>query len=282
MEKMFLGNQEPLVWDQYKEGDMTMVKYEAKFTLLSHFAPDLIANEEQVEFTVELVPRMTPISKAPYHMVPLELKQLKSQLQEMLDKGFIRPSASVLSKIDLRSGYHQLRVKGHVVSKDGISVDPSKVETMVSWKRHATIIEVRSFLGLVGYYRHFIEGSSKIALPLTKLTQKKTKSYGLMNSPEELTKALGSQLSFNTIFHPQTDGQSEMVIKILEDMLRACILDLGGSWEDHMPLVEFAYNNNYQASIGMAPYEALYGRRYRSLICWDDIGERKLLGPKLV
>ena len=64
---------------------------------------------------------------------------------------------------------------------DGISVDPSKVETMVSWKRHATIIEVRSFLGLVGYYRHFIEGSSKIALPLTKLTQKKTKSYGLMN-----------------------------------------------------------------------------------------------------
>ncbi|RVW34686.1 putative mitochondrial protein [Vitis vinifera] len=204
MEKMLLGNQEPLVWDQYKEGDMTMVKYEAKFTLLSHFAPDLIANEEQqeVEFTIELVPRMTPISKAPYHMVPLELKQLKSQLQELLDKGFIKPNvsswgtpmfyvkkkddmlrlcASVFCKMDLRFGHHQLRVKGHVVSKDGISVDPSKVETMVSWKRHATIIEVRSFLGLVGYYRHFIEGSSKIALPLTKLTQKKTKSYGLMN-----------------------------------------------------------------------------------------------------
>ena len=99
---------------------------------------------------------------------------------------------------------------------------------------------------------------------------------------KSLQKALGSQLSFNTIFHPQTDGQLEKVIKILEDMLQACILDLGGSWEDHMPLVEFAHNNNYQASIGMAPYEALYGRRYRSPIFWDDIGERKLLGTKLV
>ena len=65
-------------------------------------------------------------------------------------------------------------------------------------------------------------------------------------------------------------------------MLWASILDLGSSWEDHMPLVKFAYNNNYQASVGMAPYEAFYGRRHRSLIYWDDIGERKLLGSELV
>ena len=65
-------------------------------------------------------------------------------------------------------------------------------------------------------------------------------------------------------------------------MLRACILDFGGSWEDHMPLVEFAYNNNFQTSIGMTPYEALYGRKCRSLIYWDDVGERKLLGPDFV
>ena len=96
---------------------------------------------------------------------------------------------------------------------------------------------------------------------------------------KSLQKALGSQLSFSTAFLPQTDGQSKRVIKILEDMLRACILDLGSSWEDHMPLVEFAYN---QASIGMAPYQALYGRKCRSLICWDGMGERKLLGLELV
>ena len=65
-------------------------------------------------------------------------------------------------------------------------------------------------------------------------------------------------------------------------MLRASVLDFGGSWEDHMPLVEFAYNNNFQTSIVMAPYEALYGKKCRSPICWDDLGERKLIGPDLV
>ena len=64
----------------------------------------------------------------------------------------------------------------------------------------------------------------------------------------------------STNFHPQTDGQSERTIQTLEDMLRACVLDFNGSWEDHLALAEFAYNNSYQASIQMAPYEALYGR----------------------
>ena len=72
--------------------------------------------------------------------------------------------------------------------------------------------------------------------------------------------ALDTDLHFSMAFHPQTDGQSERTIQILEDMLRACVLDLRGSWEDHLPLVEFAYNNSYQASIEMAPFEALYGR----------------------
>ena len=64
----------------------------------------------------------------------------------------------------------------------------------------------------------------------------------------------------STTFHPQTDGQSERTIQVLEDMLRACVLDHKGSWEEHLLLVEFAYNNSYQASIHMTPYEALYGR----------------------
>ncbi|RVW47357.1 Transposon Ty3-G Gag-Pol polyprotein [Vitis vinifera] len=97
-----------------------------------------------------------------------------------------------------------------------------------------------------------------------------------------LQKALGTKLSFSTAFHPQTDGQSEKVIQVLEDLLRACILDLQGNWDDHLPLVEFAYNNSFQASIGMAPFKALYGRKCQSPICWNDVGERKLLGPELV
>ena len=76
-----------------------------------------------------------------------------------------------------------------------------------------------------------------------------------------LQDSLGSKLNYATAFHPQTDGQSERTIQTLEDMLRACVLDFGGSWEDHLHLVEFSYNNSYQASIKMPPFEALYGRK---------------------
>ena len=99
---------------------------------------------------------------------------------------------------------------------------------------------------------------------------------------KSLHKALGTKLNFSTAYHPQSDGQSERTIQILEDMLRACVMDLGGAWDNHLSLVEFAYNNSYQACIQMAPFEALYGRRCRSPLCWDDVGERKLLGPELI
>ncbi|KAL0561592.1 hypothetical protein IC582_002026 [Cucumis melo] len=229
----------------------------------------------EVEFAIELEPGTVPISRAPYRMAPAELKELKVQLQELLDKRFIRPSvspwgapvlfvkkkdgsmrlcidyrelnkvtvknryplpriddlfnqlqgATVFSKIDLRSGYHQLRIKdgdvpktafrsryghyefilmsfgltnapavfmdlmnrvfrefldtfvivsflGHVVSKAGVSVDPAKIEAVTGWTRPSTVSEVRSFLGLAGYYRRFVENFSRIATPLTQLTRK--------------------------------------------------------------------------------------------------------------
>ena len=85
----------------------------------------------------------------------------------------------------------------------------------------------------------------------------------------------------STAFHPQADGQSERTIQVLEDMLRVCVLDHKGSWEEHLPLVEFPYNNSYQASIQMAPYEALYGRPCRLPLCWTEVGESTITGPNL-
>ena len=84
---------------------------------------------------------------------------------------------------------------------------------------------------------------------------------------------MGTRLKFSKTFHPQTDGQSERTIQTLEDMLRGCAINFQGSWSKYLPLVEFAYNNNYQATISMAPYEALYGRKCRSPIHWDEMGE---------
>ena len=92
---------------------------------------------------------------------------------------------------------------------------------------------------------------------------------------------MGTRLMMSTTFHPQTDGRSEKTIQVLEDMLRACVLDHQGSWEEHLPLVEFAYNNSYQASIQMAPYEALYGRPCRSPLCWTEVGESSITGPNM-
>ena len=95
-------------------------------------------------------------------------------------------------------------------------------------------------------------------------------------------KAIGTRLTMSTAFHPQTNGQSERTIQVLEDMLRACVLDHKGSWEEHFSLVEFAYNNIYHTSIQMAPYDALYGRPCRSPLCWTEVGESSITGPDLI
>ncbi|XP_040968597.1 uncharacterized protein [Gossypium hirsutum] len=117
-------------------------------------APDVIAGTfyfydvpVEVEFVIDVVPGTAPISVTPYRMAPAELRELKAQLQELLDKGFIRQI-------------------------DGIRVDPSKVSAVINWKTPKNVTEVRSFLGLAGYYRRFVKDFSLIASPITKLLQK--------------------------------------------------------------------------------------------------------------
>ncbi|GJX54981.1 putative reverse transcriptase domain-containing protein [Tanacetum coccineum] len=86
----------------------------------------------------------------------------------------------------------------------------------------------------------------------------------------------------STAYHPETDGQSERTIQTLEDMLRACVIDFGKGWERHLPLVEFSYNNSYHASIKAAPFEALYGRKCRSRVCWAEVGDVQLTGTEII
>ncbi|GJS48981.1 reverse transcriptase domain-containing protein [Tanacetum coccineum] len=90
---------------------------------------------------------------------------------------------------------------------------------------------------------------------------------------QSLQSTLGTQLDMSMAYHPKTDGQSEMTIQTLEDMLRACVIDFGKGWKRHLPLVEFSYNNSFHASIKAAPFEALYGQKCRSPICWAEIGD---------
>nr|GFA86673.1 putative reverse transcriptase domain-containing protein [Tanacetum cinerariifolium] len=431
--------------------------------------------------------RSCPVARASYRLAPSEMKKLSEQLQDLFDKGFIRPSSSpwgalvlfvkkldgsfrmcidyqelnkltvknhyplpridnlfdhlqgssIYSKIDLRSGYYQLRNEKeheeHLKTILGLlkeeklyaKFSKSMIESIKDWASPKTPTKIHQFLGLASYYRRFIEGFSKIAKSMTKLTQKgirfdwgeKEESafqlikqklcsapilalpegsedfvvycdasykglgavlmhrekviayasrqlkiheknytthdlelgsvvfalkmwrhylYGtkctvftdhkilqhildqkklnmrqhrwlellsdydcdiryhpgttnivadalsLKEQVELLRKALDTKLSMSTVCHPKTDGQSERTIHTLEDILRACVIDFGKGWVKHFPVAEFSYNNSYHASIKATPYEALYGRKYRSPVCWAEVGEAQLTGPELI
>ncbi|XP_073015225.1 uncharacterized protein [Primulina eburnea] len=177
--------------------------------------------QREIDLSIELMPGTNPISRAPYRLAPTELKELKEQLQDLLEKGYIRPTVFmdlmnrvfrefidkfvivfiddilIYSKSKTEHKEHlklvlqtlreaQLYAKfskcefwldrvlflGHVISAQGVSVDPNKVEAVINWPKPTNVSEIRSFLGLAGYYRRFIEGFSRIARPMTQLTQK--------------------------------------------------------------------------------------------------------------
>ena len=97
-----------------------------------------------------------------------------------------------------------------------------------------------------------------------------------------LHESMGMKLQFNTAYHQQTNGQSEQTIQTLEDMLRACLLDFKTQWDESLSLCKFAYNSSYHSSIGIAPFEALYGRRCKTPVYWKEVGEHSFHGPTLI
>ncbi|GJS38221.1 putative reverse transcriptase domain-containing protein [Tanacetum coccineum] len=118
-------------------------------------------------------------------------------------------------------------------------------------------------------------------LTCLKVKAEHQRPSGLLQQPEIpsfhievlAVNARGIRDSFT--YHPQTNGQSERTIQTLEDMLRVCVLDFDGSWDVHLSLVEFSYNNSYHSSVRCAPFEALYGRKCRSPIMWAEVGESR-------
>ncbi|GKB26643.1 reverse transcriptase domain-containing protein [Tanacetum coccineum] len=225
----------------------------------------------QVEFQIDLIPGAAPVARAPYRLAPSEMQELSNQLQELADRGFIRPSTSpwgasvlfvkkkdgsfrmcidyrelnkltikncyplpriddlfdqlqglsVYSKIDLRSGYHQLRVRGedipksafrtrHLIDSQGLHVVPAKIESVKNWESPTTPIEIRQFLGHTGYYRRFIKYFSKIAKFLTELTQKK-KNY-IWGKDQELDFQLLKQKLCEALFLALPEGNGNFIV----------------------------------------------------------------------
>src|SRR3954468_24608227 len=93
---------------------------------------------------------------------------------------------------------------------------------------------------------------------------------------------MGTHLKFSTAYHPQSQGQVERVNQVLEDMLRACVISFGKKWQESLPFAEFSYNNSYQASLKMAPFEVLYRRKCRTPLNWSEVGDSQIFGPDIL
>ncbi|KAJ8750473.1 hypothetical protein K2173_015616 [Erythroxylum novogranatense] len=184
--------------------------------------------------------------------------------------------------------------------KEGIQVDPQKVEVVSNWPRPTNVTEIRSFLGMAGYYRRFVKDFSKIAAP--RRVNPKQVRFEWDDSREQSFQKLKECLTSAPVLAlPSGQGRANVVAdalsrksmgnlhhisiqkkELVQDLNGMCVLDFGGDWERHLPLIEFAYNNSYHSTIRMAPFEALYGRKCRSPLCWTEVGERQLEGPDLI
>ncbi|GJT06461.1 putative reverse transcriptase domain-containing protein [Tanacetum coccineum] len=184
-----------------------------------------------------------------------------------------------------------------IINSKGIHVDPAKIESIKDWASPKTPTEICQFLGIKFDWGEKEENAFQLikqklcSAPILALPEGSEdfvvycdashKGLGTVLMQRE-KKALGTDISMSTAYHPETDGQSERTIQTLEDMLRACVIDFGKGWVKHLPLAKFSYNNSYHASIKAAPYEALYGRKCRSPVCWAEVGEAQLTGPELI
>ncbi|GJW81639.1 putative reverse transcriptase domain-containing protein [Tanacetum coccineum] len=302
----------------------------------------------QVEFQINLIPRAAPVARTPYRLAPSEMQELSNQLQELADRGFIQPSTSpwgapvlfvkkkdgsfrmclsIYSKIDLRSGYHQLRVRDEDIHKTAFKTRYGHYEFQVMpfglTNAPAVFMDLMNrvckpyldkfvivFIDDILIYSCNEKEHAKHLRIILELLRKE-KSQGLHVDPAKIEQRIGVKAECQkpsglliqpeiptwkwisitmdfvtklpkTLSGPQTDRQSERTIRTLEDMLRARVIDFGKGRERHLPLVEFSYNNIYHASIKAAPFEALYGRKCRSPICWAKVGDVQLTGPEII
>nr|GEV50325.1 putative reverse transcriptase domain-containing protein [Tanacetum cinerariifolium] len=307
----------------------------------------------QVKFQIDLVPGVAPVARVPYRLAPSEMQELSTQLQELADKGFIRPSSLPLGSFDficqeegrikVKTSWCivMLRIKGlfAVLMQKEKFIAYVSCQLKVREKNYTTHdLELGALVFALKMWRHYLYETKCIVFPDHKSLQhildlkelnmrqhrwlellsdydyeihyhprkenmvkaEHQKPSGLLVQPEipqwkwekittdfvtkllkmstsqdtiwSLQKALGAQLDMSTAYHPQTNGQSERSIQTLEDMLRACVIDFGKGWDRHLPLVEFLYNNSFHTSIKAALFEALYGQKCRSPICWAEVG----------
>ncbi|GJZ05250.1 putative reverse transcriptase domain-containing protein [Tanacetum coccineum] len=257
----------------------------------------------------DLIPGALPVFIIAIPLAPLQRCQIVELAKRASREGLHSTQsltmgstcACCFSKINLRSGYHQLRVREEDILKIAFRTRYGHFEFTGDKQDEAfRILKEKLFNALM---LALPDGPNDFVVYCDALKQDEahTSRYSIHPGADKMyydlrrtyiggrvierhlfKRRLGTRLDMSTAYHPQTDGQSERTIQTLEDMLRACVMDFGGSWDTHLPLVEFSYNNSYHTSIKCAPFEALYGRKCRSPVIWTEVGESQLIGPEIV
>ncbi|GKD99317.1 putative reverse transcriptase domain-containing protein, partial [Tanacetum coccineum] len=195
-------------------------------------------------------------------------------------KYSIHPGSNKMYQ-DLKKLYWWPNMKAIIAEYVGKCLTCSRVKAEYRLTKSAHFIPTRATYSMETLTRLYIkEIVSRHGVPISIISDRD--SHFTSRFWQSMQSALGTQLDMSTAYHPKTDGQSERTIQTLEDMLRACVIDFGKGWERHLPLVEFSYNNSYHASIKAAPFEALYGRKCRSPVCWAEVGDVQLTGPEII
>nr|GEW14468.1 putative reverse transcriptase domain-containing protein [Tanacetum cinerariifolium] len=251
----------------------------------------------KINFRIELITRDVPIAKSPYRLAPSELEELIDDLFDQLQVS------QFFSMINLRSGYHQLRVHEDDIPKTVFRtryghLEFTKCKTFNWGEEHELAFQTLKdklcnapVLALPDGSKDFVVycDASRIGLGCVLMQRGKVIAYAIKSviyTDDKSLQHIFSQKKLNMRQYRWIELFSDYVVKFatiltLEDMFRACVLDFGGSWDVHLPLVKFSYNNSYHYSVRCAMFEALYGRKYRSLIIWAEVGKGQLIGPKL-
>nr|GEV30853.1 reverse transcriptase domain-containing protein [Tanacetum cinerariifolium] len=219
---------------------------------------------QEIKFQIELIPEATPVAKSPYRLAPSKLEELSGQLKELQDKEMKRIAMDFVTKFPRSSsGHDTIWVIVHRLTKSAYFL-PIRVDYKMDRLARLYLNEIVA--------RH--------GVPISIISDRNSRFTSRFW--QSMQESLGTRLDMSITYHPQTDGQSERTIQTLEDMLRACVLDFRGSWDVHLSLVEFSYNNSYHYSMRCVSFEALYGRKCRTPIMWAEVGEGQLMGPELV
>ncbi|GKB22133.1 putative reverse transcriptase domain-containing protein [Tanacetum coccineum] len=234
-----------------------------------------LMNTKVVEFRVDLVPGATPVAKSPYRLAPLEMQELSEQLQELQDEG----QDIGYFKRDVQGREHASRNVGADDGKANVVTDAlSRKERVKPRSARAMDMTIQYGVPLVGSEMHEAHASRyMVHLGADKKYYNLGDIYTRTLQEEKLARVnIYEIVARNGVpivyaYHPQMDGQSERVIRTLESMSRACVIDYGGRWGVHLPLAELSYNNSYHSRIQYALFEALYGRKCRSHVLWAEI-----------